>query len=358
MVRVRVMRRASVPKSLLPLPSPAFSHSHRVATVVTENGKYCKVLLGSGARLYHLKVELQEHTIVEGKEKLLIPEDAQVFDASWLDHCPHQAEIQSVAVSVSRNDGEVLVGSVDSYGRLVVCLDDVDNGAPLYTAHPRDGGIGEGGWAGLAFSLDQPSLVVVARGLAKSVDLYDGDINVRTLRTLQHPSALTFLSGPYFGSSSSSTIAVAEGSQISIWDLRASEKGGFVQRILGAYSGGSLYAVCSSPTGLLATGGAERTVLVFDPLKWSALSRWTACTKYEISGLAFSSLDPDLIYVHGLDYEVICGRWIQSSEGGMGRCFGFRGDSRWLGVDKCVGSDVLAGWSESGSLFVSEVVAS
>lgn len=32
--------------------------------------------------------------------------------------------------------------------------------------------------------------------------------------------------------------------------------------------------------------------------------------------------------------QVICGRWAQTLEGDMGQCFGFRGDSRWLGVDK------------------------
>lgn len=33
--------------------------------------------------------------------------------------------------------------------------------------------------------------------------------------SLQHPSAITFLTGPYFGNRSSSVVAVAEGSQVS-----------------------------------------------------------------------------------------------------------------------------------------------
>jgi len=36
--------------------------------------------------------------------------------------------------------------------------------------------------------------------------------------------------------------------------------------------------------------------------------------------------------------------------------FAFRGDSNWLGFSKCANKDVLAGWCESGSIFVADVV--
>ena len=55
--------------------------------------------------------------------------------------------------------------------------------------------------------------------------------------------------------------------QLSIWDLRQAERGGCVQRVLGAFSGQSLNAVDCSSDGLVAVGGAERVVLVMDPLK-------------------------------------------------------------------------------------------
>lgn len=55
--------------------------------------------------------------------------------------------------------------------------------------------------------------------------------------------------------------------QLSIWDLRQAERGGCVQRMLGAFSGECLNAVACSTEGLVAIGGAERLVLVMDPLK-------------------------------------------------------------------------------------------
>ncbi|KAK1275600.1 hypothetical protein QJS04_geneDACA001777 [Acorus gramineus] len=84
--------------------------------------------------------------------------------------------------------------------------------------------------------------------------------------------------------------------------------------------------------------------------RWSATSRWVNCSKYEITGLAFSSVDTNHIYVQGVDYEVFCGRWKESQ-----KVFSFRGDSNWLGFSKCADMDVLAGWCESGSVFVADI---
>lgn len=42
------------------------------------------------------------------------------------------------------------------------------------------------------------------------------------------------------------------------------EKGGCLQRIYGSI-GDNLYAVCSSSTGNIAVGGADRTVTIYDP---------------------------------------------------------------------------------------------
>ncbi|KAL6506594.1 hypothetical protein OROHE_022426 [Orobanche hederae] len=64
---------------------------------------------------------------------------------------------------------------------------------------------------------------------------------------------------------------------------------------------------------------------------WCAVSRWLHCSKYEITGLAFSSVDPNYIYVQGVDYEVLCGQWRKSK-----KAFSFRGDSNWLGFSKLV----------------------
>ncbi|KAG5612334.1 hypothetical protein H5410_023615 [Solanum commersonii] len=130
--------------------------------------------------------------------------------------------------------------------------------------------------------------------------------------------------------------------------------------------------------------------------RWSAVSRWLNCSKYEITGLAFSSIDPEYVYVQGVDYEVVCGRWRESK-----KIFSYRGDSNWLGFSKwfglgtsmlevsslkppaieskgfafwvelvapglpgagylsyvCSDRDVLGGWSDSGSIFVADIRA-
>ncbi|XP_057973713.1 uncharacterized protein LOC131161771 isoform X2 [Malania oleifera] len=246
--------------------------------------------------------------------------------------------------------GFLVLGSVDSYGHLIVSKLDAsgkDVGKLTFSALPRDCGIGEGGWAGLCFSRSQWSMAVVARSFCKSLDVYDQDIHLRTLRTLWYPCSLSFICGR----NESSVLAVTEGCQLSIWDLRMKENGGCVHRIYGS-PGDIFYAVCCSSTGNIAVGGADRTVTIYDPRRWSALSRWVHCSKYEITGLAFSTTDPDYIYIQGVDYEVYCGQWKERK-----KIFSFRGDSNWLGFNKCPRDDVLGGWCDSGSIFVVDVAA-
>lgn len=191
-------------------------------------------------------------------------------------------------------------------------------------------------------------MTAVAHSFSKTIDVYDQDIHLRTLRPLWHPSSLIFMQNLDLGGGNS-VLAVAEGCQLTIWDLRMKEKGGCVHRICGSV-GDILYAVCNSSKGTIAAGGADRTVTVYDPRRWSAVSRWLNCSKYEITGLAFSSIDPEYVYVQGVDYEVFCGRWRESK-----KMFSYRGDSNWLGFSKCSDRDVLGGWSDSGSIFVADI---
>jgi len=355
MVRVQSLQRAPFPQHLLQHPSPASSHSHRVATHIAENGAGCNIYIASGVDVYCAKMDFTETEVDAGKEGILIPSDSKIEDAWQLQQCPHRAEIQGIGLTPSPIDGTYLLGSVDGHGRLVVTSLDADVQGASYTASPQDAGVGESWWAGVVFSQRQPTLAAVARGMAKAVDLYDKDIFVRTLRTLQHPTSLTFLQGSMFDNGA--MLAVTEGNQLSIWDVRQGERGGCVKRMLGAFSGDPLYAVTSSTEGLIGIGGAERVVMVLDPLKWTPRSRWTGCLKYEVTGLSFSAVDPSLMYVHGLDYEVICGPWNREKTGGSNEpAFSFRGDSRWLGFSKSYNSDILAGWSEAGTIYTGHVV--
>ncbi|KAF3445507.1 hypothetical protein FNV43_RR10683 [Rhamnella rubrinervis] len=353
MLEAKGLSKVVVPSTLIPNPSPGNLQSTRLAVHVAEDGSSCWVYVASGCHVYKLQIPLGDSLVNKGKESLLIPIRTQVMESSLVNRCPHRSEIQSVVLAETESSGYLMLGSVDAYGHLIVSkLDtagkDVDR--LTYTVLPHDSGVGEGSWAGLCFSSTQWSMAAVARSFCKTVDIYDQDIHVQTLRTLLYPSSLNFIQNLSHGSESS-ILAVTEGSQLTIWDLRMKENGGCLQRVSGSL-GDVFYAVCSSSTGNIAVGGADRTMTIYDPRRWSALSRWVHCSKYEITGLAFSSIDPDYIYVQGVDYEVFCGHWQESK-----KLFSFRGDSNWLGFSKCSNRDVLGGWCDSGSIFVADVVA-
>ncbi|KAF7821962.1 putative transcription factor WD40-like family [Senna tora] len=56
---------------------------------------------------------------------------------------------------------------------------------------------------------------------------------------------------------------------------------------------------------------------------------------------------------YNLSDWVFCGQWKESN-----KLFSFRGDSNWLGFSKCSNKDVLGGWCDSGSIFVTDVALS
>ncbi|PPD89300.1 hypothetical protein GOBAR_DD13775 [Gossypium barbadense] len=282
-LEAKSLRKAVVPPTLLENPSPGNLQSTRLALHVNEDSSSCWVYIASGCNIYRL----------------------QVIESLLLKRCPHRSEIQSIVLTEIESTGYLVLASVDAYGHLIVSkLDasgkDVDK--ITYSVLPRDFGVGEGSWSGVCFSPIQWSMAAVARSFCKSVDVYDQDIHLRTLRTLWYPSSLSFMRNLGHGNESS-ILAVTEGCQLSVWDLRIKENGGCLNRICGS-AGDIFYAVCSSSTGNIAVGGADRTVTIYDPRRWSAISRWVHCSKYEITGLAFSSLDPDYIFVQGVDYEV------------------------------------------------------
>ncbi|KAK6118786.1 hypothetical protein DH2020_047477 [Rehmannia glutinosa] len=362
MLEAKRLNKAVVPKTLIPYPSPANLQSTRLA----------------------VHIAMEDSSVGRGKESLLIPETTQVLDSSLVNRCPHRSEIQSIVLAETESKDCSILGSVDSYGHLIVSpLDasDRDVDGSTYSVSPRDYGVGEGSWAGLCFNPSQLSMAAVARSFCKSIDIYDQDIHLRTLRTcfkiritafgyssllvyhddqahygltsgracleLWHPSSLVFMDN--FSEGGNSMLAITEGSQLSIWDLRVKENGGCVRGITGSV-GDILYAINISSSGNIAAGGADRTVTIYDPRRWSAISRWLHCSKYEITGLTFSSVDPNYIYVQGVDYEVLCGQWRESE-----KAFSFRGDSNWFGFSKCANRDILAGWCDSGSIFVADV---
>ncbi|KAL8524436.1 hypothetical protein ACS0TY_014139 [Phlomoides rotata] len=350
MVEAKRLIKAVVPESLIPHPSPANIQPTRLALHANGDASSCWVYLASGSRVYKLQISMEDSFVGRGKESLLIPEQTQVLESSSVSRCPHRSEIQSIVLAETESMDRSILGSVDSYGHLIVSPLDANNTGDAdgltYSVSPRDYGVGEGSWSGLCFNPRQLSMAAVARSFCKSIDVYDQDIHLHTLRTLWYPTSLIFMDN--FSDSGSSMLAVTEGSQLSIWDLRVKENGGCVHRIMGSV-GDMLYTVSMSSSGYIAVGGADRTVAVYDPRRWGAISRWMNCSKYEITGLTFSSVDPNYIYVQGVDYEVLCGQWRETN-----KAFSFRGDSNWLGFTKCGNRDILAGWCDSGSVFLAQ----
>ncbi|OAY80106.1 hypothetical protein ACMD2_22051 [Ananas comosus] len=353
MLEAKSLRKALIPPSLLPDPSPAHLQPTRLALHVNDGASFCSAYVASGCRVYKIEISMEDSTVSKGKESLLIPVHAQVINSSVVDRCPHRSEIQSVVIAEGDDYNFLILGTVDSYGHLIISRLDTtaaDIDRLSHSVLPRDCGIGEGSWAGICFSPIHWSTVAVARSFCKSIDVYDQDIHLRNLPTLWYPSSLSFIQSSMYCNGDSSVLAVAEGSQLSVWDLRTNHNGGCIQRVCGSI-GDLIYSVCSSPSGEIAVGGTDRTVTVYDHRRWSAISRWVNCSKYEITGLSFSSIDSAYIYVQGVDYEVMCGQWRESE-----KAFSFRGDSNWLGFCKCANQDLLAGWCDSGSIFIADFV--
>ncbi|KAK2366582.1 hypothetical protein P8452_55110 [Trifolium repens] len=352
MLEAKCLKKAVIPSTLINNPSPGTIQSTRLALHVTRNRNYCFVYIASGPHIYKLQIALRGTSVSKGKESLLIPLPTKIINPSLVKRCPHRSEIQSIVLADAESLGYLLLGSVDSYGHLIVSKLDAsgkDIDRLTYSALPPDNGIGEGSWSGLCFSPNQISMAAVARSFCKTIDIFDQDMHIRRLRPLWEPTSITFMQNVVNGDQNS-LLAITEGSQLTMWDLRMKENGGCVHRISGT-PGDTLYSVCSSSTGNIAVGGVDRTVTIYDPRRWSSLSRWVHCSKFEITGLAFSTVDPDYIYIQGVDYEVLCGQWKECN-----KLFSFRGDSNWLGFSKCSNKDVIGGWCDSGSIFVANVV--
>ena len=108
--------------------------------------------------------------------------------------------------------------------------------------------VGVPGWTGVCFDPNAPDVVAVARRHAKTIDVFDGDRLVRSMRAPLAPSALCFVErdGTFSKTDSDSRtkkeislLAVAEGNALSLWDAR---RGGCVRRVALCNRGQSLFA--------------------------------------------------------------------------------------------------------------------
>ncbi|KAJ9506438.1 hypothetical protein QJQ45_019432 [Haematococcus lacustris] len=166
-------------------------------------------------------------------------------------------------------------------------------------------------------------------------------------------------------------LAVALLLQLSLWDVRAGEQGGLVQRLPVAPGGCPVYSLAWVPPhplpapqlggagpeaargpggGLLALAGADRSVVMLEPRKWRVVHKWAGAAKYTIHYLAVSQAARGWCYVAGLDTECVVGRWdhntgpltagnANSSSGGHGRAVGSKGMQAAAAAEPGVGAE-------------------
>eukprot|EP00890_Picochlorum_soloecismus_P002437 jgi/Picsp_1/3194/NSC_06034-R1_hypothetical protein CHLNCDRAFT_143873 [Chlorella variabilis] len=301
-----------------------------------------------------------------------------------------RTEVQSLCMSAPNSHGESCMACTDSTGRaLLVRLQSngVDtNCSSLEMIDPRDGGQPcELGWTGAAVSPWSMGIVAIARHFPRDVTVFDHNVPIRECNTLYPPNDLLLMS-PDMSTDGDRTpiLAVAEGPDVCIWDLRVAGRGGRIARLMpGAFSG-QLYTIAASSRysgcPVLGAAGEDRTVHVWDPRTWKSVDKWSNCLKYEVTSLHFMS-NPAFCVVGGLDYEVVCSRWMggsdQSDKGfgaqklSKGRAAGpatavgseaeagrqsnvaasFRGAARWLGLAKSPSSDTFAGITADKTLY-------
>ena len=338
-----------------------------------------RLLLASGARVYAADAPLPAcggggrdgDDFYGGKDGTLLPV-ARVdtpLRATPLAQLPHRLEVQSLALAYGAAGAQPLLASVDAQGRAVVAALDGDApcdaaaaASPRYAVAPPRAT--EPGWAGAEFrpaagagGAGGAPCLAVARHLGRCVDLYEADLHSRTLHTNSYPTAVRWLD--------TDTLATAERGAVTVFDVRAGERGGVVARA--SPSSAPLYALDVLPTakgtaaeqfatgGLLGVSGADRSVHVLDVRTWGVRSRWTQCLKFEVTALRFSPSDPRCVYVAGLDSEVCLGQW-DLGDGARAKDAqraAFRGEGAFLGLDVVAATkdaDLALAWWDTNAL--------
>ncbi|CAI5500403.1 unnamed protein product [Closterium sp. Naga37s-1] len=293
----------------------------------TDRDGVCDAYIASGRQVYHCQMPVgQENLLQQGKAQVLLPHRVEDVTPVSVPSLLHALPVQSLASAALGGTGgraaATLLSSVDSLGRAIVSTFSSSSVTPDSLCHlaPSPCGITEPGPCCTAISVTGPSTIRVATScfFPRLVDLHDPASPspaspLRTFRLPFPPAAVGFLGGTERGRRGGKRrggemegegegnavegvrlLAVCEGPQLSIWDERAAENGGCIQRITVSPAAEPLYALAStigsgtgSVTGLVAVGGAERTVAVYDVRKWAARGRWVGCVRQDVMGIAF-----------------------------------------------------------------------
>ncbi len=195
--------------------SGAFWAATRCAAGPSNSGSGHDAYLATGKEVYavsglHGEADLsggsgRKQGYVLGKEGVTLPlESPRAAALVPLPAFAHRHEVQSIALwDEAEAEAEAatarrqFLASVDSTGSLCVCEFQGREGrgvelAPQrsYQGLPASCAAMEAGWAGVALGLRQPTKAVVARHFSKDLNIFDGDLRARTIRTVQNPTAI------------------------------------------------------------------------------------------------------------------------------------------------------------------------
>jgi len=346
-------------------PSPGAVQGSRLVLRAPCEGELA-VYAASGARVFlHTLAWPAAAAVQRGKEGILRASPVPGGSTQPLSHLPFRAEVQSLDALALPGAGGArqLLAAADAYGCVTLACD----AAPL--ARGPAGAVAslqppqpscEPGWAGVA--LGGGGLVACARGPARALDLYDGELHAATRHLAHAPAAIALLPAGCGSGGGGALAALAEGGCVAVWDARA---GGAVPALrlaaaAGAAAGAQLLALAAAvgPSGapLLAAAGEERSLCVFDLRSAGRLlRRHPGAARKEVTHLRFSAADARWLYAASGDNEVLCRRWDAAAGDAAARgpgAWAFRGEARWAGLALQGGEagDTLAAYTANGSL--------
>ena len=167
-------------------------------------------------------------------------------------------------------------------------------------------------------------------------------------KTTGNPTSINYLNKAEFN-----LICTTEDSHVCLWDLK--QKNPLIKRIYVS----SERLVCSSfGDSMLATAGESRSVYMIDSSSWCVSDVWSNCSKYEITSIDFPKANESLVYVSGLNSEILCGSW-KNKKGLPKRRLkernkSFKADSNWIGIKQNESNGDLIGITETGNLYIIE----
>ncbi|KAL0220848.1 hypothetical protein RCL1_000702 [Eukaryota sp. TZLM3-RCL] len=320
--------------------SPGYIQGTRVASLDTDS----EVILANGPNLYYSCFDVPEetNTVTSGPCRSLT--SRPVNSTSHQPLFSHSYDISHVSSFTSTND-DPLVLSVDDYGnshllslsKSSLNTPNVSKSATFSAACPFPG------YHSAAFLSN--SSFCISSMFSKTLSLYDvsSSTPLRSFKTFDPIYNITT------SHDNSNLVHLLENTHLTSLDLRLNYP--IVSRF--AVGSDTLYTgSCSNH--LIAVSGLSRSVSVVDSRKWSAVGRWKNASKYEISSILFSKVDPDTVYISSLDNEVSAGKWnntvscfqkrdvLQSVAACGGRINGL----------SLIGRDSLVYWSLDGNLYL------